>query len=230
MLVFPALVLAHLAAFGLPGALPVSASRILPPGGRADFPPILSLIPVAFTVVAAGATAPATPVSTLLDYFDGATAASTVDRREWGDSIHDDPGDLHRVYYQNIDGIRNTNDTKKLYASSMAELKVGTFCWADHSLNLSQVPVKQSLTRAITAFFGMTWTACSFNVLPPGPTALQMSGYQPGGTLTTTTGKWVTCSTGSPIVDPSGLGRWSGLCYQGKQNKKLAIVTAYRSP
>ena len=75
----------------------------------------------------------------------------------------------------------------------------------------------------------MARTACSFSVLPPGPTTLQ-SGYQLEGTLTTTTGKWATRSTGSPIVDPSGLGRWSGLCYQGRQNKKRAIVTAYRSP
>jgi hypothetical protein len=232
MLVFPALALVHLTAFGLPGVLPATASQLLPPAGGCAAISALPAIPAAPTILAAAATAPTPappPNSTLLDYFDGTTAASTVDRREWGDSIHNDPGNLHRIYYQNVDGIRNTDDTKKLYASSMAQLKVGTFCWADHSLNLSQVPVKQSLTRAITAFFGMARTACSFSVLPPGPTALQ-SGYQPGGTLTTTTGKWATRSTGSPIVDPSGLGRWSGLRYQGKQNKKLAIVTAYRSP
>ena len=45
-----------------------------------------------------------------------------------------------------------------------------------------------------------------------------------------TTGKWATRSTGKPITAPSGLGRWSGLCFLGKHDKKLAIRTAYRSP
>ncbi len=45
-----------------------------------------------------------------------------------------------------------------------------------------------------------------------------------------TTGKWATRSTGKVLVDPSGLGRWSGLSYLGKSNKRLTILTAYRSP
>ena len=45
-----------------------------------------------------------------------------------------------------------------------------------------------------------------------------------------TTGKWTTRSTGKAIADPSGLGRWSGLTYLGKQNKRLTVLTAYRSP
>jgi hypothetical protein len=45
-----------------------------------------------------------------------------------------------------------------------------------------------------------------------------------------TTGKWTTRSTGKATEDPSGLGRWSGLTYLGKQNKRLTVLTAYRSP
>ena len=44
------------------------------------------------------------------------------------------------------------------------------------------------------------------------------------------TGKWATRSVGKPLVDPSGLGRWSGLEYIGKRGRRLAILTAYRSP
>ncbi len=43
-------------------------------------------------------------------------------------------------------------------------------------------------------------------------------------------GRWATRSTGKPRVDPSGLGRWSSLCYLGKRGKRLAILTAYCSP
>ena len=45
-----------------------------------------------------------------------------------------------------------------------------------------------------------------------------------------TTAKWATRSSGVPLVDPSGMGRWSGLCYVGKRGKRLAVLTAYRSP
>ena len=129
MLVFPALALAQLAAFGLPGAIPASVSQILPSvGGCADIP-VLMAIPVASPILAAAVTTPATTLHTLLDHFDETTAASTVDRREWGNSIHDDPGDLHRVYYQNVDGISNTDDTKScvhlVWLNSRSALSVG---------------------------------------------------------------------------------------------------------
>ena len=52
----------------------------------------------------------------------------------------------------------------------------------------------------------------------------------PGGTLTATTDKWTSRSTGRPLVDPSGLGRWSGISFLDKQGKRLSVVTAYHSP
>ena len=116
-----------------------------------------------------------------------------------------------------------------LYVSSMAQFQIGTFCWADHILNVSQVPVKQAIQHPMLAHFGMARSSFSNSLLPPGPSALR-SGYQPGGTLTATTGKWVTRSTGKPIVDPSGLGRWSGLSFLGKRGRRFAVITAYRSP
>ena len=44
------------------------------------------------------------------------------------------------------------------------------------------------------------------------------------------TNTWATCSIGYQLLDPSGLGRWSGLSYLGKRGKRIAILTAYRSP
>ena len=168
------------------------------------------------------------PATTLLGYFDS-SGTLTTDTQAWGDSIHCDPADLHRVYFQNLDGLRNDSDEMDLYVSSMSQFKVSTFCWADHGLNLSQVSIRQALQRPITSYFGTARTACSYSSLPPGPASLR-SGFQPGGTFMATTGKWATRSTGKPITDPSGLGRWSGLCFLGKRGKKLAIFTAYRSP
>ena len=166
---------------------------------------------------------------TLLDFFAPSSESSPEYSSSWGDSIHDDPGDLHRVFFQNLDGLRNNADDMDLYVSSMAQFQTSTFCWADHGLALSQLPVSQALHRPILSHFGRARSACSYSALPPVRTALQ-NGYQPGGTFTATTGKWVTRSSGKPITDPSGLGRWSGLCFLGKRGRKLAILTAYRSP
>jgi hypothetical protein len=33
------------------------------------------------------------------------------------------------------------------------------------------------------------------------------------------TGKWAARSTGNMLVDPTGLGRWSGLTFLGKKQK-----------
>lgn len=33
---------------------------------------------------------------------------------------------------------------------------------------------------------------------------------------------------GNEIVDPTGLGRWSGTTICGKDNKQLSVITAYR--
>ena len=49
------------------------------------------------------------------------------DSLPWGDSIHDDPGDLHRIYFQNIDGVRNDADKIDLYVSCMSQFQIATF-------------------------------------------------------------------------------------------------------
>lgn len=169
------------------------------------------------------------PLPTLLDYFSVPDPSSCLEGSEWGDSIHIDPKENHRIYFQNIDGLRHDDDEMDLYVSSMAQFKVGTFCWADPGLDLSQVPVRQALQRPLSAHFTSSRSAYSASLLP-STTSSSSSSYQPGGTFMATTDKWTTRSTGKPLCDPSGLGRWSGLCYTGKRGKRLAVLTAYRSP
>jgi hypothetical protein len=79
-------------------------------------------------------------------------------------------------------------------------------------------PVQQHFQSARMAFSSST-VSCEHD-----------SAYKPGGTLTATTDKWTSRSTGKPLVDPSGLGRWSGISFLGKQGKRLSILTAYHSP
>ncbi len=168
---------------------------------------------------------------TLHDHFisSNRNLSEIDDPLAWGDSIYDDPSDLHRIYFQNIDGIRNDSDEIDLYISSMAQFNIGTFCWADPGLDFSQLHLRQKLKGPLRSYFTAYKSAFSSSGLPRD-SSLPPSGYQPGGTFMTTTNTWATRSIGSQLLDPSGLGRWSGLSYLGKKGKRIAILTAYRSP
>ena len=166
---------------------------------------------------------------TLLDFYPPTVMPGTASG-EWGKSIHSDPGEFHRIYFQNLDGMRNEADEIDLYVASMAQFKVGTFCWADPSLDFSNLPVRKLLQRTIHSHFRAARTAQSSSKLPPSSFASKASAHQPGGTFMASTGRWATRSYGNPLVDSSGMGRWSGLCFLGKRGKRLAILTAYRSP
>jgi hypothetical protein len=217
MLVFSALTVAQAVATVCLTSL--SAGVMNPSSVSNDIPSVL------------GSISPSLP--TILDHFLPSDDGSPVDcSAAWGDSIHQDPGEYHRIYFQNIDGVRNDADELDLYVSSMAQFQVGTFCWADPSLDFSQLPVRQAIQRPLTAHFGIPRSAHSASILPSsaGITSSKTSGYQHGGTFMATTAKWATHSTGKPLSDPSGMGRWSGLCYLGKRGKRMAIITAYRSP
>jgi hypothetical protein len=108
----------------------------------------------------------------------------------------------------------------------MLHYQVGTFCWTDPSLDFLQSTAKAKITSHTLSHFKTARTAFSSSRLPNEGDSL----YKPGGTLTTTTGKWTTRCVGKPLTDISGMGRWSGLTYLGKHGRRLAILTAYRSP
>ena len=110
------------------------------------------------------------------------------DSLAWGDSILEDPSTLHRIYFQNIDGVRNESDDIDLYVSSMAQFNIGTFCWADPGLDFSQFHIKQKLKHPLRSYFSAAKSAFSFSVLPKASSV--QSGYQPGGTFMATTNHW----------------------------------------
>ncbi|KAI2493431.1 hypothetical protein MHU86_21130 [Fragilaria crotonensis] len=172
--------------------------------------------------------------STLLDFFPSVSGTADAPETDssWGDSIVAHPEDNHRVYFQNVDGLRHDADEIDLYVSSMAHFHVGTFCWADPGLDFSDMSVRRSLHQPLRSHFTTARSAFSSSTLPPvkRDSRRNSSSYQPGGTFMATTGKWASRSTGKIIVDPTGLGRWSGLTFLGKRGKRLTVITAYRSP
>ena len=76
------------------------------------------------------------------------------------------PDELHRVYFQNLDGLRNDNEEIDLYVESMLHYQVGTFCWTDSSLDFLQPTAKSKLQTHTLAHFKTARTAFSSSNIP----------------------------------------------------------------
>ena len=111
-----------------------------------------------------------------------------------------------------------------------AQFNIGAFCWADPGLDFSQFPIQRNVKSPLRSYFSVARSAFSPCVLPREFLTEPSSGYQPGDTLMVTTNRWATRSIGTQLLDPTGVGRWSGLSYLGKRVKRLTLFTAYRSP
>ena len=123
------------------------------------------------------------PHSTLLDFFPSVPVhADVTEESSWGDSINSDPEENHRIYFQNIDGIRHDADEIDLYISSMAQFHVGTFCWADPGLDFSDTSVQRSFNQPVRSPFHIARSAFSSSNLPKD-SRRRRSSYQPGGTF-----------------------------------------------
>jgi hypothetical protein len=158
------------------------------------------------------------------------TNLNEMQKEYWGDDIRNKPeSSHHRIYFQNLDGMRNDSDEIDLYISSMAKLNVDTICWADPGLDFSQKPIRHKVQVTFQNHFKKTKIVFSSCQLPE-TFDHRSSGYQPGGTLTATTGRWVSRTNGTMLADPSGMGRWSGITFIGKDGKSISIITGYRSP
>jgi len=55
-----------------------------------------------------------------------------------------------------------------------------------------------------------------------------LGNYQLGGTSTITLGRW-TSRVRTADQDPHGLGRWSYLEFEGRDARRIVIVSAYQS-
>ena len=126
---------------------------------------------------------PTTLQPTLLDFFENPT--SEDEDTFWGDDIHINPGDLHHVYFQNVDGIRNDADEIDLYVDRMHQFNVGMFCWADPSLDFQQPQCQSKARKPVQQHYQMARMAFSSSKVP----CERDSFYKPGSTLTTMTAK-----------------------------------------
>ena len=127
-------------------------------------------------------------------------------------------------FFQNVKGLSSSacNEDYRYYLNCLQSLQVDiaglaetNTCWQqDFSI------ATRRTYRQYKVIYGSPSTECD-----PMPTT---ESFQSGGNVTLVTGSLVSRIQGSNIVDPSGLGRWSGVTLCGSNAQKLTIITGYR--
>jgi hypothetical protein len=140
-----------------------------------------------------------------------------------GHSIGRKPtSNILRIYHQNIRGAKtyqNWNRWKEgIQQLSSWDVGIASLVETNTNWNQTNKSAAQAMAQSIT-----TQTKLSYS----GSTESTETDFQPGGTASVALGKWTGRITGR-IVDSTGLGRWSGFKLQGKGQKSLIVLSAYR--
>jgi len=141
----------------------------------------------------------------------------------WGHMMDNiDHSKTLQILLQNPNGIRPSHTDLDFQngLSKFNSFGVGVLSISETNLNRTK-----AATKTTYHWFHQTW---QFSSLSSSQINENFSSYnQPGGTLTAVVDQW-TSRVHSKGQDHSGLGRWSYITLQGKQDFKLTIITAYR--
>ncbi|KAI2498315.1 hypothetical protein MHU86_16185 [Fragilaria crotonensis] len=161
------------------------------------------------------------------------TRASPLDPNPdtfFGDAIIQKQKGTTRIFFQNVKGLSSSTlgedyryylSCMKAYEIDIAGLAETNTCWSHPHLrsDFCSILRRQYLQSKVT--FGSP-----SKTIDPCPTT---ETFQSGGSLTLVTDSMVSCVNGEiDLVDNTGLGRWSGVSFMGRDNTRLTIITAYR--
>jgi len=143
----------------------------------------------------------------------------------WGDPVAiDQHQNTFRILSRNINTLSPADDfiDWKAAAQALAEYSVTLVCFQETNLQWT-TPITDCITQI-------------FRNLPPkqakvatsNSTETMPSNYQPGGTCTALLGPWISSAKLSG-KDASGMGRWSFIEMEGKEARRIIIVSGYRS-
>jgi len=143
----------------------------------------------------------------------------------YGDFPHPNkPQGNLRILFSNINGLSTVHTDQDCHHIGTVAKTHQIECLGLVEPNINWTNVKT--TTSVKKVFQKYWTK---TLLKTSSTPTQHTGvYQPGGTLSLLADNW---TGGSRVYeDTSGLGRWTELRIQGRQNRQLSIITTYRVP
>ena len=149
--------------------------------------------------------------------------------QSFGDAIvYKDSGSI-RFFFQNVKGLTYSTGVEdyKYYMSQMAVFDVDCFGLAETNTAWQQYYLQLGYRESIRRQFRLGKSVFGYPTEAVDKCSMGDT-FQAGGCLTTIQGRHTTMVQGHGIVDPTGLGRWSGLTLEGKGGSKLSIITVYR--
>ena len=148
----------------------------------------------------------------------------------YGDPIIQKHKGSTRLFFQNSKGLTHTTTGEDYgyYMSCLSAFQVDIFGIAETNTCWSHPHLMSDFRQHARKYYTQNRLAFSSPSPDIDPCGLRET-YQAGGSITASTGRTASFSTGDPLLDPSGLGRWSGLTFQGKDQTRVSIITAYRT-
>ena len=178
---------------------------------------------------------PVIPISSILNHptrprrRSRQTPLDPAPTTSFGDPIIQKSESTIRLFFQNVKGLSSSSGSEdyRYYMSCLQSLQVDfaglaetNTSWQHHHLRDDFRNATKRTYRQHKVVFGSPTIEC--DPIPANET------FQSGGTITLVTGHLVSRVHGASIIDPSGLGRWTGVTLVGSASTKLSIITAYR--
>ena len=143
----------------------------------------------------------------------------------WGD-VPLLPGGEHtfRILSRNVNTLSPAEDFLEWRAAAQAlsDYSITVACLQETNLQWST-----PITKRIAQIFRQLPTKQT-KIAVSNSSEVTTSNYQPGGTCTAILGPWLSSAKLSG-QDPTGMGRWSYIELEGKEARRIIILTGYRS-
>ena len=154
-------------------------------------------------------------------------------KRSFGDDVIFKDSTHTRIFFHNVKGLTFSTSCEdfKYCLDSLHSLQMDLVGISETNLPWLQVPhltaeFRHCLRRQFTVGKG-EYSSPDSTVDPVLPTG----NFQAGGTVSFAVGNLVPTIANpltSPIHNPTGMGRWSGLTIRGRGNALLSVITVYR--
>ena len=148
----------------------------------------------------------------------------------YGDNIQNKDASHVRILFQNVKGLTHSSSGEdyEYYLHNLQLLRVDIVGLAETNTPWQLYHMRSDFLQSIKKFHPLSKT--TFGSVDHNIDPVQGNDkFQAGGNLTTVFGKWTTTVHRQEIHDPTGLGRWSGITFTGKNQQALSVITGYRS-
>ena len=149
--------------------------------------------------------------------------------QSYGDAVSTRNPEHIRILFQNVKGLTHssTGEDYDYYLSCVSDLDADIVGMAETNTAWDHPYLRQAISSRLKRHYQMSRVSFSSpsHTVDPMP---DTESYQAGGTATFTNRKMVPFSYGAVFQDPTGLGRWNGLHFRGRNNTQFTVLTGYR--